>query len=201
MRILFLTNNSVSQPLLEWLRDEAGEEVVLWDNKITAQTINERRPDYLISYSYRYLIRKDVIDLRRGRIINLHISFLPWNRGTDPNAWSFLEDSPKGVTIHQIDEGLDTGPILVQKEVEFDETRETLQSSYETLHREIQTLLIEHWDQIKHFGIEPKPQPSGGTKHLSKDFEPIKALFSKEGWGIPIPELKKRFRAWAEGKR
>ena len=64
----------------------------------------------------------------------MHISLLPWNRGYHPNIWSFLEDTPKGVTIHYINEGIDTGDIIVQKEIVIDEDKETLKSSYEILH-------------------------------------------------------------------
>ena len=61
--------------------------------------------------------------------------------------WSFLEDTPKGVTIHYIDEGIDTGDIIVQKEVFIDEDKETLKSSYEILNKEIQALFKENWGQ------------------------------------------------------
>ncbi|MCL0081308.1 hypothetical protein M1N64_03665 [Peptococcaceae bacterium] len=49
------------------------------------------------------------MDKFQGRAINLHISFLPWNRGADPNFWSFIENAPVGVSIHYLDEGIDTG--------------------------------------------------------------------------------------------
>ena len=48
-------------------------------------------------------------------LINLHISYLPYNRGSYPNYWSFKENTPNGVSIHHIDDGIDTGPVLVQK--------------------------------------------------------------------------------------
>ena len=38
----------------------------------------------------------------------MHISYLPFNRGAHPNYWSFKDNSPKGVTIHFIDNGIDT---------------------------------------------------------------------------------------------
>lgn len=84
----------------------------------------------------------------QGQIFNLHISLLPYNRGASPNFFSFIENTPKGVTIHQIDEGLDTGPILAQKELFFDESKETFASSYEKLILEIQMLFKENWSSI-----------------------------------------------------
>ena len=45
------------------------------------------------------------------------MSFLPYNRGSHPNFWSFIDDTPKGITIHEIDEGADTGNIVFQKKI------------------------------------------------------------------------------------
>lgn len=84
----------------------------------------------------------------QGQIFNLHISLLPYNREASPNFFSFIENTSKGVTIHQIDEGLDTGPILAQKELFFDESKETFASSYEKLILEIQMLFKENWSSI-----------------------------------------------------
>jgi len=79
-----------------------------------------------------------------NRAINLHPSLLPWNRGAHSNFWSFLEDTPKGVTIHIIDEGIDTGDILLQKKIKFDQSKETLRSSYGRLQQELQQRKLVH---------------------------------------------------------
>ena len=84
----------------------------------------------------------------QGQIFNLHISLLPYNREASPNFFSFIENTPKGVTIHQIDEGLDMGPILSLKELFFDELKETFASGYEKLILEIQMLFKENWSSI-----------------------------------------------------
>jgi methionyl-tRNA formyltransferase len=73
---------------------------------------------------------------------------LPYNRGISPNLWSFVDNTPKGVTIHYVDETIDTGGIIAQREVFFDDS-ETLVSSYAKLHAEIQQLFIENWEHIK----------------------------------------------------
>ena len=59
-----------------------------------------------------------MLDQINYRAINLHISYLPWNRGADPNLWSAV-GMPKGVTIHYINDGFDTGDILFQKAILF----------------------------------------------------------------------------------
>jgi len=42
---------------------------------------------------------------------------LPYNKGSHPNFWSFIENSPKGVSIHEIDEGIDTGKLIASKKL------------------------------------------------------------------------------------
>ncbi len=96
----------------------SGHEVVCSEENITKIDDKLQKTDFIISFGYQYILKKDFLERFTNRIINLHISYLPWNRGADPNLWSFLEDSPKGVSIHYIEEGIDTGKIIVQKSVE-----------------------------------------------------------------------------------
>lgn len=194
MKVLFLTNNEVTKPLVEWLERHAKEEVVLCSGKLTLPYIKNLSPYILISYNYRHIITEEIINLVNGRVINLHISLLPWNRGSDPNLWSFLEDTPKGVTIHLVDKGVDTGDILLQREIGLDEHVETLQSSYKKLHDEIQKLFIANWDKIKNFEISPKPQLGKRSFHYLKDSVNIKSAFGEQLWSIPIYELKQKLK-------
>src|SRR6056300_461455 len=60
--------------------------------------------DWVISFGYKHILKSDFISRFYRKIINLHISYLPYNRGSHPNVWSFVEDTPKGVTIHLIDD-------------------------------------------------------------------------------------------------
>jgi dTDP-4-amino-4,6-dideoxyglucose formyltransferase len=194
MKILFLTNNEISNKLIHWLENEAKEELIVYDKPINLEFIKKIKPDFIISYNYRLIISKKIIDYMKGNIINLHISLLPWNKGAYPNVWSFLEDTPKGVTIHIIDEGVDTGSILIQKEVDINENIETLRSSYEKLHKEIQELFKKHWNNIKNKELNPKLQKLEGSMHYIKDFKRIEHLFGDNEWDISIIGLKKRYK-------
>jgi methionyl-tRNA formyltransferase len=194
MRILFLTNNQNTQPLIDWLKNSAKEEVIVWHERLIRKHIEELQPDLIISYNYKFLVKEEILDMLPNRMINLHISLLPYNRGSNPNVWSFLEDTPKGVTIHLIDRRIDTGDILFQKEVMFEEEQETLTSSYEKLHKEIQSLFIENWGTIKNFSIIPEGQPTGGSTHSIKDFEKFKNILGEEGWDVGVSKLKRRYK-------
>ncbi len=193
MKVLFLTNNSLSLSLYEWLKDR--EEVILYKDKLSISVIHTLKPNFLISYNYRFIISKEILDHIKDNAINLHISYLPWNRGAHPNVWSFLENTPKGVTIHLIDEGIDTGDILVQKEVFINEEKHTLRSSYMLLHKEIQELFKKNWKKIRNKEIAPKPQKGRGSFHYIKDFERIKPIIQENGWDIPIVKFKQIYRS------
>lgn len=177
MRILFLTNNpSIAEPLFEWLQSVEGVgNVTFWSEPIRVNYFLEGEIfsgiEFVISYNYRHIIKKDIIDLFPHKIINLHISLLPWNKGASPNLWSFIEETPSGVTIHEIDEGMDTGDILLQREIVFDHETETLESSYEKSHALITDLFRDNWHKIKDGLIEPRSQQ--GTVHYQKDMRPF----------------------------
>jgi methionyl-tRNA formyltransferase len=144
--------------------------------------------EWVISYGYSHIIKQEYIDQTKNPIINLHVSYLPFNKGADPNFWSWFENTPKGVTIHQIDKGIDTGGIFIQNEVKFKED-ETLASSYEILRKEIENLFIESFDNIVKGIILPKNQNGDGTFHLKKDLDKYKHLFT-QGWNTPVNQIK-----------
>jgi len=194
MKILFLSNNEITYPLVEWLKNDKNEEVICSTNRITPEYLKEILPDMIISYNYRYIIKEDVLEYYDKWIINLHTSYLPWNKGADPNLWSFLDDTPKGITIHLIDKGVDTGDILLQKRVYFDEEKETLLSSYKELHVEIQNLFKINWENIKTKHLVPKRQSEEGSMHYIKDFGKVRGILGEEGWDISITELKRRYK-------
>jgi len=68
--------------------------------------------DFIVSFGYRHILKEPILRSVARPIINIHISYLPWNRGADANFWSWFKHTPKGVSIHEIDAGIDTGPVL-----------------------------------------------------------------------------------------
>ncbi len=189
-KILVLSNNDNVQYLCDRLKHLGRYHIQLYHNQVTLPVIKEIMPDFVISYNYQYIIREDVIDYMGDRIINLHISFLPWNKGSDPNIWSFLDDTPKGVTIHRLERGLDRGKIIVQKEVSFDENVETLATSYERLNREIVNLLVENWDMIFEGNYSPVEQTEKGSYHRKAEL--MKRLNGRTlDYNMTIAEFKR----------
>ncbi len=166
-KILLLSNNDKVKPVYEWLNERY--DVTLFHEPLSVDIITAISPDLVISYNYHHIVREDVLSLMGDRIINMHISYLPWNKGADPNIWSFIDDTPKGVTIHRMEKGCDTGKIIFQKQITFDESRETLHSTYTKLHEEIVELLIGNWDDIRTFNYTLKDQDCPGSSHRRSD--------------------------------
>lgn len=87
-------------------------------------------PDVICSIYYRDIIKKHVIDSCGGRIFNLHPSLLPKYRGCSSLTWAMINgEMEAGFTYHYIDEGCDTGSILLQKPIKIEEW-DTQQSLY-----------------------------------------------------------------------
>ena len=147
-----------------------------------------RGNDFVISYGFRHIIPSILIQQYKDRLINIHIGYLPWNRGADPNFWSWHGDTPKGVTIHQMDEGIDTGPILYRRTM-FSVDHQTIKSSYERLHYLAITLFESRWRIIREQGITPFVQTGESTSHKKKDREAIWHHFPL-GWDTPVKDVE-----------
>ena len=161
--------------------------VVFWEEELTMDAPVLFQKDFVISFGYRHLLPAPIVQGFAERAINIHISYLPWNRGADPNLWSFLENTPKGVTIHRLTETLDAGPILCQEKVDLS-SEETLKSSYDILMHAASDLFRLHWPEIKTGAIKAVPQAGGGSYHRKKDVEPYRHLL-RSGWDTPVKDL------------
>jgi methionyl-tRNA formyltransferase len=82
--------------------------------------IHKYQPDLLISIAGNQIFKKPLIDLAPKGCINLHTALLPKYRGLMPSFWVLKNNEKKtGVSVFFVDEGIDSGPIIVQKEVEI----------------------------------------------------------------------------------
>lgn len=154
----------------------------------SGDTVVAEDADFIVSYGHREIFRPEFIDRYPGRIINIHISLLPWNRGADPNFWSWFDGTPKGVTIHQIDAGIDTGDILAQEEFDFTGYDDTLENSYERLKCAAEILFRKVWPDIRDGKISPVKQTGKGSFHNARDKMPI---FERHGitWQTKCSEI------------
>lgn len=94
------------------------------------------------------IVSKNIIDIPKIGVINFHPSLLPYNRGKNYNFWTLVDKSPFGVTLHFVNEGIDTGDIIFQKEIEktWEDNGETL---YDKAQDAILTLFKDSYSKIK----------------------------------------------------
>ena len=188
MNILFLGPDKTPQNAIIKFLINDGANVIRCDENLNVEAFDKNKYEYLISFGYRFIISKEVLSLFKEKAINLHISYLPWNKGSDPNLWSILENTIKGVTIHKIDKGLDTGELLFQREIFFNEN-DTLRSTYDKLQNEILKLFKENWEKIKDKKVIPMKQIGVGSYHKSSDKNNYLKLLTN-GWDTKINILK-----------
>jgi methionyl-tRNA formyltransferase len=116
------------------------------------------RPDAIIVVGYGRIIPRWMIDLPRLGNLNLHASLLPKYRGAAPIQWAIANgESVTGVTTMRIDAGLDTGDILLQRElpIEPDDTAETLGLKLAVVGAD---LMIDTLRKLQNSQIVPTPQ-------------------------------------------
>ncbi len=190
-RLLVLTNNENSSAVIRFLQED-GNQVYVWNERLSIKDVENIMPSFIVSYNYNYIIAQDIIEHMGGRVINMHISLLPWNRGFSPNIWSFIDDTPKGVTIHKVDASLDTGDILFQKELSFSCEKETFATTYKKLNDAVQKLFMDHWSQIRRGEVRPYRQQGTGSYHCKKDLEQLQR-FIKFSWDDNIWEFLERY--------
>ena len=78
--------------------------------------LRQAEPDILLSVAWRFIFPKEVLDIPRVAAINFHGSYLPRCRGAHPTNWAIISgEKQTGVTVHFLDEGVDTGDIIVQE--------------------------------------------------------------------------------------
>ena len=203
MRILYLGNNLVGWQILKWLKEQGDEIVGLVIHPPTKQqytseilqvarlpeeriflgsqlpkpevmaSVRKLAPDIGLSVLFDYILKPEFLSIFPQGMVNLHPAYLPYNRGQYPNVWSIIEGTPAGVTLHYIDDRIDMGDIIAQKEVpvELVDTGETL---YRKLEQASITLFQETWSLIKSGGAPRIPQSgASGTYHRTQDVEAI----------------------------
>ncbi|MBQ8934677.1 MAG: methionyl-tRNA formyltransferase [Lachnospiraceae bacterium] len=146
---------------------ELGIETVLQPEKASdpafLSVIRELKPDVIVVTAYGRILKKELLEIPRFGCINVHASLLPRWRGAAPIQWSVIEgDAEVGVTTMQMDEGLDTGDILLVRKMipAPDETGGSLFDKLAALGGE---LIVETLKCLEEGTLTPVPQKDGGS--------------------------------------
>src|SRR5581483_3200217 len=139
----------------------------------TIAGLRDLKPDLGLSVFFGYILRAPVLEMFPAGCLNVHPGLLPYNRGTYPNVWSIVEGTPAGVTLHYVDEGVDTGDIVAQREVAVEPT-DTGATLYAKLEEACLETFAAAWPAIAAGTAPRRPQPAApGTTHRRADVERI----------------------------
>jgi methionyl-tRNA formyltransferase len=142
--------------------------------------------------AYGKLIPASLIEIPPNGFVNLHPSLLPRHRGPSPIQWALVcGDRRTGVTTIQIDEGMDTGPILLQRAVEI-ASRETAEQLAPRLAEVGADLVVETLDRLEQGNLPPHPQPEDGANVTPM----LRRNFAKVDWSMPSRLLVNRLRGF-----
>lgn len=169
--IVFLGKHDVGETVYEWLCDQENTNVLsMLTRKEQLDVVRDLNPDLMISGGFEYIVPKSVLDIPNRGVINMHGSYLPYNRGANTNVWPIIEDTPAGVSLHYMTPELDAGPVIDRRKVEMrpDDTARLLLSRIE---KAAITQFKEMWPRIRDKTIDPVSQESdSGTYHSQSDF-------------------------------
>ena len=150
------------------------------------------QPDIIIVAAYGQILPPAILDLPRLGCLNVHTSLLPKYRGAAPIQWAIANgDTETGVTIMKMDEGLDTGDILVQRRIPIrpEDDSVTLHDRLACLGAELLIQTIPDYIAGK---IRPVPQPAEGASYAPK----IKKEDGHIDWNQPAQTILNRLRAF-----
>ncbi|MDO9406418.1 MAG: formyltransferase family protein [Polaromonas sp.] len=117
------------------------------------------------------IIRKRLLSFPKSGFINTHPSLLPRQRGKHYNFWAIVEQSPFGVTLHRVDEGIDSGEIVSQQEVTYDWS-DNGASLYQKAQEAMIALFRETYPQLRQRGVASVPQDESLVSfHHSSELE------------------------------
>ncbi len=137
------------------------------------ESVRALDPDVGVSVLFGYILRPSFLDIFPEGAVNLHPAYLPYNRGAYPNVWSIVDGTPAGVTLHEIDEGVDTGDIWARHQVEV-RPSDTGRSLYQRLEQAGLYLFQSAWPKWKSDELTPIEQSEAeGTKYYTDDVEKI----------------------------
>lgn len=150
------------------------------------------RADVMVVVAYGLILPAAVLALPRLGCINIHASLLPRWRGAAPIQRAILAgDSHSGVAIMRMAEGLDTGPVLLERRIAL-AARETGGSLHDRLAAEGANALLEALDGVAEGSITPREQPVEGATYAAK----ISKQEARIDWAHSAVEIDRQVRAF-----
>ena len=187
-KFLFLGYNNNKTTLINFLKKKKIL-VKHLSRQITLQDLKDI--DLVISFGYRKILNKTLLKKLVRPAINLHISYLPYNRGAHPNFWSFIDNTPKGVSIHEIDSGIDTGNIIFRQKIKINPYKKnfsTFKKTHAYLINQVEKLFIKKFKKILTKKYKSFNQKGKNTYHIKSNL-PLEL----KNWNTNIIKFKKAY--------
>ncbi|MBX3660059.1 MAG: methionyl-tRNA formyltransferase [Ramlibacter sp.] len=154
--------------------------------------IEQARADVMVVAAYGLILPQWVLDAPRLGCLNIHASLLPRWRGAAPIHRAIeAGDAETGVTIMQMDAGLDTGDMLLVERLAL-APGETTGSLHDRLAVLGGRLIVEALEMAACGGMTPKPQPAQGVTYAHK----IDKAQARVDWSEPVAVIERRLRAF-----
>ena len=183
----------LSAPPVKSVALELGYDVLQPESVKTDEfktTIAALNPDYLVVIAFGQIIPKAVLETPDKAAINLHASLLPKYRGPAPIQWAIIKrEKETGVTTMLMDEGLDTGDMLLTRKVEIS-NRETSGTLHERLANVGAGLVLETLDKLADGSISPVPQDEEQSSYAPL----LKKQDGRIDWSRPAKEIESFIR-------
>lgn len=159
--------------------------------EVVAQ-LADLKPDLIVVAAYGQILPQSVLDIPKYGCINVHASLLPRWRGAAPIQAAILAgDTETGVTIMEMEAGLDTGPMLRSEAVDITPT-ETTQILHDKLSRLGARLLVETLDDYLRGDLKATPQPEDGVTWAHQ----IEKEHGRIDWNRTAAEIDRQVRAF-----
>lgn len=160
-----------------------------------AQTVRALAPDIIVVVAYGRILPGEILSIPPHGAVNLHVSLLPKYRGAAPVQWSVINgDKRTGVTIMQLDEGLDTGDILRVAPVDIG-AEETSGELFERVSALGAQTLLQSLDDVEQGRAQPVPQDDA-LATLAPPLTKEMALFSFERDARSLHDLIRGLNPW-----
>ncbi len=156
------------------------------------KALSSLQPDLFVVVAYGQILPKSVLNIPRYGAVNVHASLLPGYRGAAPIAWAILKgEKVTGVTTMVMDEGMDTGDILLQEEVPIGD-EETCEMLHDRLASKGAQLLSKTLEKMKAGEIRAIPQDHSKATYAP----PLKKEDGQIDWKKEAKEIDRQVRAF-----
>ena len=172
------------------------ELTVLQPEKVREGAFQERmknlQPELFVVVAYGQILPISLLQIPKYGAVNVHASLLPKYRGAAPITWAILKgEKVTGVTTIMMDEGMDTGDILLQTEIPIGE-EETSETLHDRLALSGARLLLETVNGLKAGNVHPIPQDHSKATYAP----PLKKEDGRIDWSKEAKEIGRQVRAF-----